>query len=71
MNDPSKNYSLSMPTQEEFLSIALRMDLRLNDTFILYDSGTVHPANRLAWTLKYFGAKHVHVLNGTLLEWVK
>ena len=63
--------SLTAPSEDQFRQIARDIDLRVDDTFICYDANIVHAGARLAWILKAFGAKKVHVLNGTLEKWVK
>lgn len=60
-----------MQTEGYFREIAKILDLRINDTFVCYDSGTVHPSARLAWMLRSYGAKNVYVLNGTIDAWIK
>ena len=70
-SDLGSPYTLTMPSEDYFRKIALEMDLRLSDTFVCYDAGGVNPSCRLAWTLKGFGAKNVHVLNGTLEKWIR
>lgn len=62
--------TLTRPNDDYFIQIAKALDLRINDTFVCYDAGVIHPSCRLAWTLKSFGAKNVHVLNGTLQKWM-
>jgi thiosulfate/3-mercaptopyruvate sulfurtransferase len=67
--DLSSGWFMTMPTQARFRKIARQLDLRINDTFVCYDTNVVHGAARLAWMLKGFGAKRVHVLNGTFEKW--
>jgi len=45
--------------------------MRKDDIFVCYDANIVHGSSRLAWILKTFGLKNVHVLNGTLDKWIK
>lgn len=69
--DMDSGLNLTMPKQERFRQVARQLDLRVNDTFVCYDAGTVHASARLAWVLKGYGAKNVHVLNGTYDKWVR
>ena len=52
-----------------------RFGIRRKDLIVCYDQLTSTPysmssAARLAWTLRYFGAENVKVLNGGLGKWV-
>lgn len=65
-----KGWFIAMPTQKQFRELARRLDFRVNDTYVCYDSRIVHGGSRLAWTLLAMGAKNVHVLNGNNDRWV-
>lgn len=56
---------------EEFIEKMRYLNLRRDDTIVLYDSFGIYSAPRMAWTLKYFGALDVKVLNGGLKKWAK
>ena len=70
-SDTTTNLFMSLPKEKKFREIAQELDLRINDTFVCYDTSkrSFNVACRLAWTLKGFGAKNVHVLNGNLHNW--
>lgn len=42
------------------------MDVRITDTIVCYDAIGMLAAPRVSWMLRAFGAKDVHVLNGTI-----
>ena len=46
-----------------------KMDVRITDTIVCYDSLGMLAAPRISWMLRAFGAKNVHVLNGCLYQW--
>ena len=47
------------------------LNLSRTNTIVCYDSYGIFTAPRMAWTLKYFGASNVKVLNGGLKKWLK
>ena len=68
MNDEDKY----IPTKlEDFKCKMKSLNLSRTDTIICYDNFGIFSAPRMAWTLNYFGAKNVRVLNGGLKKWVK
>ncbi len=46
------------------------LKIRKTDTIICYDDFGIYSSPRIAFTLKYFGAKNVRVLNGGLKKWL-
>ena len=47
------------------------MRVHCSDTIVCYDNIGIFSAPRVAWTMRYFGAKNVRVLNGGLKKWLK
>jgi thiosulfate/3-mercaptopyruvate sulfurtransferase len=56
---------------EDFIERMRSMNLRSDDTIVIYDNYGIYSAPRMAWTLRYFGAENVKVLNGGLKKWVQ
>lgn len=56
---------------DDFIERMRSMNLRRDDTIVVYDNFGIYSAPRMAWTLRYFGATNVKVLNGGLKKWVK
>ena len=48
-----------------------RMDVRVSDTIVCYDSHSMLAASRAAWMLRAMGVENVHILNSTLQRWIK
>ena len=55
---------------EDFIDRMKSLNVRTDDTIVVYDNFGIYSAPRMAWTLMYFGAKNVKVLNGGLKKWV-
>ena len=55
---------------EDFIDRMKSLNVRTDDTIVVYDNFGIYSAPRMAWTLRYFGAKNVKVLNGGLKKWV-
>lgn len=47
-----------------------RRRIKTSDNIVCYDHKGIYSAARVAWTLKYFGAENVRVLNGGLKKWL-
>ena len=45
------------------------MDVRVNDTIVVYDKIGMASAPRAFWMLKTFGVTDVMILNGTFSKW--
>jgi len=43
--------------------------VRKNDDIVVYDNTGIFSAPRAAWTLRFFGASNVRVLDGGFLKW--
>ena len=60
---------LMLPSEKVFRETMMKMDVRITDTIVCYDSLGMLAAPRISWMLRAFGAKNVHVLNGCLYQW--
>ena len=47
-----------------------RLGISRTDDIVCYDNVGVFSAPRVAWTLQFFGAERVRILNGGLKKWV-
>ena len=45
------------------------LGVRKNDDIVAYDNTGIFSAPRAAWTLRFFGASNVRVLDGGFLKW--
>ena len=63
--DRSSPYPHMLPDAETFSSAMSRLGIRNDDNIVVYDSAElgIFSAPRVAWTLKVFGHKGVHILN--------
>lgn len=46
-----------------------KLDVRKNDTVVVYDKVGMLSSPRAFWLLKLFGLPNVHLLNGTFAKW--
>lgn len=58
-----------MPGPDVFAAKAGALGLRAEDTIVVYDQGGFTTAPRVAWMLKLFGARDVHIMEGGLPRW--
>ena len=56
---------------EDFIDRMRSINLKSDDTIVIYDNYGIYSAPRMAWTLRYFGASNIKVLNGGLKKWVQ
>lgn len=59
-----------MPPLDLFIENMKRLRVRKTDDIICYDNIGIFSSPRLAFTLKYFGAEKVRVLNGGMKKWL-
>ncbi len=65
-------YDKYIPTKmDDFIDRMRSINLKRDDTIVIYDNFGIYSAPRMAWTLRYFGAKNVKVLNGGFTKWLK
>ena len=57
------------PPEEQFVDVMREIDVRVNDTIVVYDKIGMASAPRAFWMLKIFGVTDVMILNGTFYKW--
>ena len=67
--DTSYSYGGMMATKEQMEQLFGELGISPTDTLILYDAKADVDAARLWWILKYYGHKHIRLLNGGLKAW--
>lgn len=70
MSCKDSSVPLTVPSEKAFRESMKQMDIRITDTIVCYDSLGMLAAPRVSWMLRTFGAKKVHVLNGTFQKWM-
>lgn len=60
-----------IPTEEEFIKHMERLRVRRTDNIVCYDNLGIFSSPRVAWTMRFFGAEKVRILNGGFIKWVK
>jgi thiosulfate/3-mercaptopyruvate sulfurtransferase len=60
-----------LPSLDEFITHMKRLDIQRNMNICVYDQSDfgMFSAPRAAFTLRYFGATNVRVLNGGMKKW--
>lgn len=67
MEELQPEYDHMMPTLEKFEKVMKEIDLRINDTVIVFDESHYFiTASRVSWMLRAFGFKHVLVLDSKI-----
>ena len=69
ITDTSYNYGGMMARKGQMEQLLSELGVIPSDTLILYDAKANVDAARLWWILKYYGHKHVRLLNGGLKNW--
>jgi thiosulfate/3-mercaptopyruvate sulfurtransferase len=59
-----------LPTAEDFSRSISALGIADTSTIVVYEQEGVFSAPRAWWTLRTFGAQHVHLLDGGLRAWV-
>ena len=60
-----------LPTAEDFSRSMSALGVGNNMTIVVYEQEGVFSAPRAWWTLRTFGAQHVHILDGGLRAWTE
>ena len=60
-----------LPTPEDFSRSMSSLGVSDNNTIVIYEQEGVFSAPRAWWTLRTFGAQHVHILDGGLRAWTE
>ncbi|HEX3374058.1 MAG TPA: 3-mercaptopyruvate sulfurtransferase [Edaphobacter sp.] len=71
LSDHSTPLPHMLPTAEVFSRSMSTLGISDDSTIVVYEQDGVFSAPRAWWTLRIFGAKHVHILDGGLRAWVE
>jgi thiosulfate/3-mercaptopyruvate sulfurtransferase len=70
LSDHSTPLPHMLPTPEDFSRSMSALGISDDSTIVVYEQEGVFSAPRAWWTLRTFGAQHVHILDGGLRAWV-
>ena len=68
-SDPASGLPHTLPSAEHFARGMGALGLRETMTFVVYEQEGVFSAPRAVWTLRTFGVREVHLLDGGLAAW--
>jgi thiosulfate/3-mercaptopyruvate sulfurtransferase len=71
LSDHSTPLPHMLPTPEDFSHSMSALGVGDNMTIVVYEQEGVFSAPRAWWTLRTFGAQHVHILDGGLRAWTE
>jgi thiosulfate/3-mercaptopyruvate sulfurtransferase len=71
LSDHSTPLPHMLPTPEAFSRSMSTLGIADNATIVIYEQESVFSAPRAWWTLRTFGAQHVHILDGGLRAWTE
>jgi thiosulfate/3-mercaptopyruvate sulfurtransferase len=71
LSDHSTPLPHMLPTPEDFSRSMSSLGVGDNMTIVVYEQEGVFSAPRAWWTLRTFGAQHVHLLDGGLRAWIE
>src|SRR5437899_1598541 len=71
LSDHSTPLPHMLPTAEAFSRSMSALGIADNRTIVVYEQEGVFSAPRAWWTLRTFGAQHVHILDGGLRAWIE
>jgi thiosulfate/3-mercaptopyruvate sulfurtransferase len=71
LSDHSTPLPHMLPTPEDFSRSMSSLGVGDDSTIIVYEQEGVFSAPRAWWTLRTFGAKHLHILDGGLRAWTE
>ena len=71
LSDSSTPLPHMLPTPEDFSHSMSALGVGDNMTIVVYEQEGVFSAPRAWWTLRTFGAQHVHILDGGLRAWTE
>jgi thiosulfate/3-mercaptopyruvate sulfurtransferase len=71
LSDHSTALPHMLPKPEDFSRSMSALGIGNNSTIVIYEQEGVFSAPRAWWTLRTFGAHHVHILDGGLRAWVE
>ncbi len=70
-SDPASGLPHTLPSAEQFARGMGALGLRETMTFVVYEQAGVFSAPRAGWTLRTFGVREVHLLDGGLSAWTE
>ena len=70
ITDTTYAYGGMMATKAQMEALLSSLAILPSDTLVLYDAKANVDAARLWWILKYYGHKHLRLLNGGLKGWI-
>ena len=70
ITDTSYAYGGMMATKAQMEALLSSLGILSSDTLVLYDAKADVDAARLWWILRYYGHKHIRLLNGGLKGWI-
>ena len=71
LSDHATSLPHMLPTAEDFSRSMSALGVANDMTIVIYEQEGVFSAPRAWWTLRTFGAQHVHLLDGGLRAWVE
>ena len=71
LSDHSTALPHMLPTPEAFSRSMSALGIANNSTIVVYEQESVFSAPRAWWTLRTFGARQVHILDGGLRAWAE
>jgi thiosulfate/3-mercaptopyruvate sulfurtransferase len=71
LSDHSTPLPHMLPTPEDFSRSMSAVGVSDTATIVIYEQESVFSAPRAWWTLRIFGAQHVHILDGGLRAWTE
>jgi thiosulfate/3-mercaptopyruvate sulfurtransferase len=71
LSDHSTPLPHMLPTAEDFSRSMSALGIADTSTIVVYEQDGVFSAPRAWWTLRTFGAQHVHILHGGLRAWIE
>jgi thiosulfate/3-mercaptopyruvate sulfurtransferase len=71
LSDHSTPLPHMLPTPEDFSRSMSTLGISNDSTIVIYEQEGVFSAPRAWWTLRTFGAKYVHILDGGLRAWTE
>jgi len=71
LSDHATSLPHMLPTPEDFSRSMSALGVGDNTTIVVYEQESVFSAPRAWWTLRTFGARHVHILDGGLRAWTE
>jgi thiosulfate/3-mercaptopyruvate sulfurtransferase len=71
LSDHTTSLPHMLPTADDFSRSMSALGVSNDMTIVIYEQEGVFSAPRAWWTLRTFGAQHVHILDGGLRTWIE